>query len=525
MPNRNGSAPCKRRHIVLIPGFGGFDALGRVNYYAGITELFQRWSDANPQAGAVLHYFDNLPTAAVVTRAQRLRNYLAKRMARSEIRRDDDVILIGHSTGGLDIRQLIWDLRPDDAKNAQIRVDGGRGIEAEDLRHCFKKVVFLSVPHWGTNIAEWVYRRAALRKTVIATLRAAFEGSELYLLDRIEAGLADGAAALTDAEVFLALRDALTEANYDCSRDPSRIADALEAASELGLYFREMASDFHVIHDLTPESHSREPSPAHFPCDQREAELELWADLEIDCLSYATVGGRAFTFRSGCPAPMFNLTNPLDDLKVAQAYGQAADTDISYRLCYRACTGGPLGYPKGVGKIARVLGPRPPEPLELWDNDGIVNTVSMLWPEGEIALVQADHMDIVGHFRLTPAEMETHSAADEPPPASRSYDILRSAPKFERQTFEAVWGEIFRFAAMPDAYRPAATGLHRPVTIAAAASGTAVMNTQVNVGQVNTTGETGGLEAIRQLALALAKLERAKPLLEASGAADAQPRE
>ena len=174
-----------------------------------------------------------------------------------------------------------------------------------------------------------------------------------------------------------------------------------------------------------------------------------------------------------------------------------------------------------------MLGPRPPEPLELWDNDGIVNTVSMLWPEGEIALVQADHLDIVGHFHLTRAETETHNAADEPPRVFQSYDTLRSAPKFKRPTFEAVWDEIFCFAAMPDAYRPAATGLHKPVAIAAAASGTTVTNTQVNVGQVNVTGETNGLEAIRRLALALAKLERAKPLLEATatGAADAQPKE
>jgi triacylglycerol esterase/lipase EstA (alpha/beta hydrolase family) len=230
MPNRNASASGQRHHIVLVPGFGGFDALGGVNYYAGITELFQQFTQKYPKTGAVLHYFDNLPTAAVVTRAQRLRNYLAKRMARGEIccdddhTNDDDIALIGHSTGGLDIRQLICDL--DDARNAKIGVDG-RLIEAEDLRHCIKKVVFLSVPHWGTNIADWVYKRPALRKTVICDLRAAFEGSQHYLMDRIVACLADGAATLTGGEVFLALRDAVTEANYDGSRDPSCIADSI----------------------------------------------------------------------------------------------------------------------------------------------------------------------------------------------------------------------------------------------------------------------------------------------------------
>jgi hypothetical protein len=117
-----------------------------------------------------------------------------------------------------------------------------------------------------------------------------------------------------------------------------------------------------------------------------------------------------------------------------------------------------------------VVGPRPPEPLELWDNDGIVNTVSMLWPEGEIALVQADHLDIVGHFQRTPAETETHNAAHEPPRVFQSYDTLRSEPKFKRPTFETVWHEIFCFAAMPNAYRPAATGVHKPVAIAAVES-------------------------------------------------------
>jgi hypothetical protein len=345
-----------------------------------------------------------------------------------------------------------------------------------------------------------------LRNAVIRDLQAAFLGSQHLYLDRLEAGLAHGAAALTEAQVLLALRDAMTEAKYHGS-DPSRLADALEAASKLELYFSQMTSDFHVINDLTPwvdnrslegapressvarfscDQRQEEPkpwevpiSPAHFSPKQRDEELELWADPRIDCLSYATVGGRAFTFASGCPAPVFNLINPLDDLKVVQACGQGADTDISYRLCYRACAGGSLkeylpkkpGESTGMigptlGEITRVVGPRPPErELEVWDNDGIVNTVSMLWPTGKIALVQADHLDIVGHFRLKPEK--TDNAADEPPPVSRSYDILRSTPRFHADTFKTVWYEIFNFAAGREAYHPATTFAHGPVAAAA----------------------------------------------------------
>ncbi len=434
MADRNGSAPYTRCHIVLIPGFGAFDALGRVEYYAGITRLFQRWNGTRGTLPTVLHYFDSLPTAAVVTRATRLRNYLAKRMARGEILASDKIVLVGHSTGGLDIRQLVCDLH--DPKKRHIPVDGGLNVDAHKLRKCLDGVVFLSVPHWGTNIAGWVCSHTVLRTTAIADLRAAFAGSQIYLLDQIEAGLADGAATLTGANLLLALRDALTEANDDLSGpDPTQIAAAQETASELELYFREMATDFRVINDLASTPYKGEQSPAHYNDRERRRELEFWKQPPIRTLSYATVGGRPFHFasRSGCPAPIFSLTNPGDYLAVAQGCGLSAGTDISYRLSYRACAGGPLEWPALRGKITRVLGPPPPQPIELWDNDGIVNTVSMLWPRGETVLVLADHLDIVGHYRLEPAQPAVGA-----PRTYQSYDSLKSAPLFQPTTFEDV---------------------------------------------------------------------------------------
>jgi len=470
MAKRNGPAPGNRCHIVLVPGFGGFDALGRVEYYAGITRLFQQWNRRYGPLPVVLHYFDNLPTAAVVTRAARLRKYLAKRMARGEILDTDKVVLVGHSTGGLDIRQLICDLHK--GKNRRVPVDGGLSVSARAIRHCLDGVVFLSVPHWGTNVADWVYAHPLLRKTVIADLRAAFAGSQLYLLDQIEAGIAGGAASFTGAELLLALRDALTEANDHASGpDPSRIADAQEAASELELYFRQMASDFRVINDLTSEPHGGEKSPAHFDDQECMKELKLWDQPPIRTLSYATVGGRPFRFssRSGCPAPVFNLTNPFDCLDIAQGGGRSAGTDISYRFCYRACAGGPLQWPHLAGTVARVLGPPPAQPIELWDNDGIVNTVSMLWPREETVLVRADHLDIVGHYRLRLAQPEPAEAGSEPPRTYQSYDSLRSSPLFDEKTFEDVWTEIFFFSAIPSAFRHNRKSQPRPVTMAAAA--------------------------------------------------------
>jgi hypothetical protein len=149
-----------RHHVVLIPGFGGFDVLGQIQYYTGITSFVDRWQN-DPSGDNLdlrrtveLHYFDNLPTAAVVTRADRLKNYLAKRIARGSFQSCDKLILIGHSTGGLDIRKLLQDLRlhPDEP----IPVDNdANAVMASEILHVMSRIVFLSVPQYGTNIANW----------------------------------------------------------------------------------------------------------------------------------------------------------------------------------------------------------------------------------------------------------------------------------------------------------------------------------------------------------------------------------
>ncbi len=435
MSGENGFQSHKRFHIVLVPGFGGFDALGQVEYYAGITPLFDAWKAEKP---AVLHYFDNFPTAAVVTRAARLRRYLAKRIARGEILKGDDVILVGHSTGGLDIRQLVSDLA--DPDNDPVKVDGGLEIDPQDIRKRLRRVVFLSVPHWGTNIADWVSSHSVLRTAVVAELRAAVAGSQVYLLDRIADRIAGCAAYVTGADLLRAVQDALTEANERYGeRTPQRTAEAHEAASELALYLRHMASDFHVINDLTSQPQKRgQKSPAHFNRGERDQELKLWDRPPIETLSYATIGSRPFRFVPDRPAPVWDLANPFTYPEIAKDANLSADTDVFYRLCYRACAGGPFRLPAQRGKVTRALSGFPPQPIQVWDNDGIVNTASMLWPRGGNVLVDGDHLDIVGHYKLVKADSGGCRKY-------RSYDSLKSAPRFSEKAFEQAWTEIFNF--------------------------------------------------------------------------------
>ena len=436
----------QRYHIVLIPGFGGFDALGQVEYYAGITDLFQDWKADRP---VVLHYFDNFPTAAVVTRAEQLRRYLAKRVARGEILEGDEVTLVGHSTGGLDIRRLVFDLH-NHSLNRSVSVDGGHNnVSLQTIRQCVRRVVFLSVPHWGTNIADWVHAHPAWRKVVVANMRAAVASLQVYLIDQIEQWFAGAAAGLTGAELLLAVQDALTEANdHYGDRSPQQTAAAHEAASELALYVHHMASDFHVINDLTSQPPDRESkSPAHFNHDEREQELQLWNDLSIECLSYVTVGSHPFRFDPDRPAPVWDLANPYSYPEVQKDDELSDGTDVAYRLCYRACAGGPFRYPPAdlSGTVTQRLNGSPPHGIALWDNDGIVNTASMPWPRGDNVLVAGDHLDIVGHYKL----VEAYPAGGR---QYRSYDALRSAPPFSDTIFSDIWTEIFKFCVGKSVY-------------------------------------------------------------------------
>jgi hypothetical protein len=127
-----------------------------MRYYAGVTPHFGKWkkSSGSNRKSAVLHYFDNSPTAGVSTPARRLRQYLAKRVARG-----DRITFVRHSTGGLDIRRLLCDLAA--AKQADVKmryaVDGTKdtafAVASAEILRMVKRIVFLSVPQFSKSRA------------------------------------------------------------------------------------------------------------------------------------------------------------------------------------------------------------------------------------------------------------------------------------------------------------------------------------------------------------------------------------
>ncbi len=457
-----------RVHILLIPGFAGFDALGQIMYYAGITERYRRWLDNGGSRGqaVVLHYFGDLPTATVATRAAWLRAYLAKRIARGEIQKDDRVALVGHSTGGLDIRRLLFSKGQ---APAELDIDGGDVTDSApatainvDQRQILRKVnrvVFVSVPQYGTNIADWVRRHALLRRVVIEDMLRVVDGARTPPLEKGLSSLLGELARLgKEPDLVLAARDALNETRASLD-DPIRRASAEKAASQLRLWLQHAVDDFGVIDDLASFTKPPEnsPSPAHYSVGDRDEEREEWDKYGIQTMSIATLGRRAFKFDSGKRAAPFDLlaprTWPTHDL-----VDDASQMDISYLLTYRACAGGLFDYPPPLAELCHDIanlntslleetklepfGPKPGQALEVWDNDGIVNTASMLWPNGtDTRLVAADHLDTVGHYVL-------RKTMPSPNLSGRLYasvDALKSNTEFTSDNFGRIWKDIFDF--------------------------------------------------------------------------------
>ena len=437
-----------RVHIVLIPGFAGFDALGQLEYYAGVTPRFQQWRHSRrgrSRNDVALHYFDNFPTAAVRTRAARLRKYLTTRIARGEFAENDSLALVGHSTGGLDIRWLLREL--DQSRDQRFPVDGATAgdavVQAEDILQYIDKLVFLSVPQWGTNIADWVRSYQLGRELVVAELRAAVGASQVPLLDGLQQWIVDSAAGATNIGLVLAIRDALSEAEAGVGCNPMCVALSQEAASELQLWLRHIATDFHAIDDLAAGDRAEDPqSPAHFDQATRDEERAQWKRDKIQTRSYATIGARPFYFAFGKAAPRWDLINPLSYPDLTQRANPVPETDIVYRACYRACAGGPFVPHHGDVAPKPITGKATDRDIEVWDNDGIVNTASMMWPDGgKTVLVDGDHMDIVGHYK--PVKAASKCSQRE----YQAYDLLKSGSKFDDTRFAQVWNSVFDFCA------------------------------------------------------------------------------
>jgi hypothetical protein len=488
-----------RTHVILVPGFGGFDMLGQIEYYAGTTALFESWRRTGKNEHAVLHYFDNLPTAGVVTRARHLKKFLAKLIARNIVNRNDSIVLIGHSTGGLDIRQLLLDLTNPSLAEAAAQtggnssapkgpglvtsVDGGLGTATDlphtELRKKIRRVIFLSVPQRGTNIADWLRVNPQVPAALLSCLRFAVDSADVPVLEQLDIALLAPMLRRLQSKLdpiheeehsgwFAAALDVHSEMARRKSPDATSAANARSARADFERWLNSMHGDFLAIGDLSAGTSASSPADpaqtrlARFNSEERELELKGFRADErkrwgaIDVRSYATLSRCPFErdwFLQEVgknPARSSGLL-PRALRQVVSRDRAEGTSDALYRLTYWLCATGP--FAKVFDMELRDLAGRPitnalqGNTINAWDNDGIVNTASMLWPNGEdTQLVSADHGDIIGHYDF---------ALTKPNGSERKfarYDIFKSSNRgeghFDDEKFRAVWFNIFDFAVL-----------------------------------------------------------------------------
>jgi triacylglycerol lipase len=466
------------RHVIMVPGFVGFDVIGDLRYYAGVTALF-RAHQPQPGVRGVLHYFDNFPTASVAQRAERLRIFMAKRWARGELAAGDEVTLVGHSTGGLDIRKLLVDLRVgvlDPLTNQRRKQESadGTAVKFSDLRGLVKRVVFLSVPHFGTNIADFFHELRGPLKAAARSARTALDANELIPAP-IQALVGAG-----KAQLFHAVADALRDTDVRAAWPHN--AYERESKALLSLWLEHIEEDDGALADLRSDVGVPTPSPAHFDAAERAAELADFGSAQqpIAIQSYATrvakapdsgsvskvltalglwarplsrVGSQALeVFRRvplsaavSTPAAwglesLFKLVyaNAGPDL-FALLHGICASNRLPFRTSAALAAG---GNHLSSGAPFSTL-----NNLRADDNDGIVNTQSMLWPPAvpgltvSHVLVEADHGDIIGHHTQVPVLQKKQGGREW-----SSYDLFESESGFGAQEFAAVWNRVLQFA-------------------------------------------------------------------------------
>ncbi|WP_375770174.1 hypothetical protein NR798_04590 [Archangium gephyra] len=386
-----------QNHIVLVPGFGGFDALGSLRYYHGVTPVLG-------SSSLVLHYFPNLPTASVQTRARRLRLWLGELQERRVVGGKDVIHLVGHSTGGLDIRQLLIDYRKREGTHAP----------GKDVLDRIRTVQFLSTPQRGTNLARRVRGLGGVSRVVTKwgprmlyeTTRALRTGG-VGFLGRCLQGIwppTEGSPDWLDAAIQ-------TMVGFGARRENLERALARASYFETLRWLLHMCTDVAAISDLDPIRAPGAPeSPAHRKtADEERAFLEA---RNIRYRSIVTVAKRPAKSSRGLFKFVYGLTERHPPAELGQPQSL------------------PWLLARGEGE------------LEPSDNDGIVNSVSMVWPDAKSCfLVEADHADVIGHFDYSqPAQQDPDA-----PQRYYQYDLLSSGSGFGQREFDALWGKIASF--------------------------------------------------------------------------------
>jgi len=369
-------------HVYFVPGMFGFGHLAGYDYFKHVRAgLEQRFAAAGVNA-----VFEDVPAPPTSSLRYRSR-ILAATVAKSAGSTDGPIHLIGHSTGGLDVRLV---LSP--AVNL--------GVTREQLawRQRVVSAVTINTPHYGTPLATYFATVSGTRVLYVLSLLTVVSLTigepSLAIFSRLVAGVG-GIDSLFggDMKLFSRVTDSVL-----------RFVDR-EGRGEIADFLSKVRIDQGAIIQIMPEA-----------MDLFNAATELDPRVRFGCIVSAAAPPRAMRFAKRIWSPY------------------AAFTAAIYSTLYQFASQESEVYPyaRPTPREAGFLRTGIDHEVSGGSNDGIIPTLSMLW--GELLWAgEADHLDILGHFH------------DDQKPTEH-IDWVTSGSRFTRQRFGAVLDEITKFS-------------------------------------------------------------------------------
>ena len=366
--------------VYLVPGFLGFVNLGRITYFGHLKRaLDERFAARGLHAR--IHIVRTPPTASLPTRAARLAESID-----ATAQRGAALHLIGHSSGGLDVRLFT-------APGVGLPTSASVARLADRVA----SVVTISTPHHGTPLASFFATLRGQQLLQILSLNT------IYVLHfghlPISALLWMGARVLrfgdlvANSELLDELFSRLLE---DFSVGRRRAVRAL---------LRDVVRDQALMLQLTPEA------------------MEVF---NASVLPRRGVRCGAVVSQAARPNLLTTLAVGLDPA--------AQVTHAVYGALHQLIAASPARStrrltPSETRALRRAYGAMPSAEA----SDGIVPTLSQVWGQVIHAAV-ADHLDVLGHFQ---------DASHDPP----HVDWLVSGSGFDSPRFEALVDDVARFVA------------------------------------------------------------------------------
>lgn len=369
----------RTHHVYLVSGFLGFANLGRITYYGHVQRILtERFAALGLEAR--IHIVRTPPTASLPARAARV----AEAIAATARHGGGPLHLIGHSSGGLDVRLLT-------APGVELPT----GADVARLAARVRTVVTVSTPHHGTPLASFFTTLRGQQLLQLLSLNT------LYVLTFGHLPLS---ALLWMGSLFVRFGDLVANSELLDELFGRLLEDfSVGRRRAVRALLRDVVHDQALMLQLTPEA----------------MEVFNASVLPRPGIRYGAVVAQAAR-----PSLRSTLGVGLDPA--------AQVTHALYGALYKLIAAAPERRsprlaPAQNRALRRCYGATPSADA----NDGIVPTRSQTWGHVIHAAV-ADHLDVLGHFR---------DAEHKPP----HVDWLVSGSGFDRQRFEALWAEVAGF--------------------------------------------------------------------------------